>query len=98
MGKAPYLEDFERENLMRGADSALARFFAGHVAAPMIAFAAAEEAALAPDIVAEMQAGAEAMLAHPQDAGIFFYQTLFRPIPRCCATSAPPTWTCCRAT
>ncbi len=81
MGKAPYLEDFERENLARGAESALARFFASHVAAPMIACAAAEDAALAPEIVAEMQAGAEAMLAHPQDAGIFFYQTLFKTHP-----------------
>ncbi|MBA3325071.1 MAG: hypothetical protein H0T41_07370 [Rhodobacteraceae bacterium] len=97
MGKAPYLEDFERENLARGPDSALARFFATHVAAPMLAHAAAEERALAPGVVAEMQAGAEAMLAHPQDAGIFFYQSCFEAIPRCCAISAPPTWTCCRA-
>ncbi len=81
MGKAPYLEDFERENLARGDESALARFFALHVAAPMIAHAEAEERALAPEIVAEMRDGAEMMLAHPQDAGIFFYQTLFRTHP-----------------
>jgi len=81
MARAPYLEDFERENLGRGPDSALARFFALHVARPMLAHAADEERALAPSVVAEMQAGAEAMLAHPQDAGIFFYQTLFRTHP-----------------
>jgi nitric oxide synthase oxygenase domain/subunit/sulfite reductase alpha subunit-like flavoprotein/hemoglobin-like flavoprotein len=81
IGKVPYLEDFERDNLGRGPDSAAARFFALHVARPMIAAAEAEDRALAADVVAEMQAGAEAMLAHPQDAGIFFYQTLFRTHP-----------------
>ncbi|MBP7002400.1 nitric oxide synthase oxygenase, partial [Amaricoccus sp.] len=81
MGKAPYLEEFERDNLARGEDSAIARFFEAEIAAPMIARAEAEERALAPDVAAEMQAGAEAMLAHPQDAGIFFYQTLFRTHP-----------------
>jgi nitric oxide synthase oxygenase domain/subunit/sulfite reductase alpha subunit-like flavoprotein/hemoglobin-like flavoprotein len=81
IGKVPYLEDFERDNLARGEDSAMARFFAAEIARPMIERAAAEDRALAPDVVAEMQAGAEAMLAHPQDAGIFFYQTLFRTHP-----------------
>lgn len=81
MGKAPYLEEFERENLARGPESAVARFFASQVAGPMIAHADEAERALSPDVVAEMQTGAEAMLAHPQDAGIFFYQTLFRTHP-----------------
>lgn len=81
MGKAPYLEDFERDNLALGDESAVARFFAAEIARPMIAHAAAEDASLAEEIVAEMRAGAEAMLAHPQDAGIFFYQTLFRTHP-----------------
>ncbi len=81
LGKVPYLEDFERDNLGRQDDSALARFFVAHVVRPMVALAEAEDLALAPDVVAEMQAGAEAMLAHPQDAGIFFYQTLFRTHP-----------------
>ncbi|MBP7242605.1 nitric oxide synthase oxygenase [Amaricoccus sp.] len=81
MGKAPYLEDFERDNLARGDGSAIARFFAAEIARPMIAHVEAEERALAPGVVADMQAGAEAMLAHPQDAGIFFYQTLFRTHP-----------------
>lgn len=80
-GKVPYLEEFEREDLRRDGSAALARFFALHVAGPMIAHAAAEEAALAEEVVAEMRAGAEAMLAHSQAAGIFFYQTLFRTHP-----------------
>jgi nitric oxide synthase oxygenase domain/subunit/sulfite reductase alpha subunit-like flavoprotein/hemoglobin-like flavoprotein len=79
--RVPYLEDFERDNLARGEEAALARFFATRVTAPMIAYAAEEDAALSPDVVAEMEAGAAAMLAHPQDAGIFFYQTLFRTHP-----------------
>jgi hemoglobin-like flavoprotein len=81
LGKAPYLEEFERDNLGRQQDSALARFFADHVARPMIDHAETEDRALSPDAIAEMQSGAEAMLAHPQDAGIFFYQTLFRTHP-----------------
>ncbi len=80
-GKVPYLEDFECENLARGGKSALSRFFARHVADPMIALARAEETALAEDVVAEMQAGAQRMLDTPQEAGIFFYQTLFRTQP-----------------
>lgn len=80
-GKVPYMEDFEREDLRREGASALARFFAIHVAAPMVAHLAWEEAALSPEVVAEMQAGAEVMLAHSQAAGIFFYQTLFRTHP-----------------
>lgn len=80
-GKAPYLEDFERENLARRGDSALARFFERHVAGPMIALGAAEDAALSEDVAAEMQSGAEKLLEHAQEAGIFFYQTLFRTYP-----------------
>ncbi len=76
-GKVPYIEDFERENLARQGESALARFFALEIAGPMIAAMEAEDAALAPEIVAEMQAGAQQMLSHPQEAGVFFYQTLF---------------------
>ncbi len=76
-GKVPYLEDFERENLARRGGSALARFFAVHVAGPMIAHAATEEATLSAEVVAEMQAGVEAMLALPQEAGIHFYRALF---------------------
>ena len=75
--KAPYLEDYERGDLGRGDASALARFFVRHVEGPMNAIRAAEAAALAPDVVARMRAGAEAMLTQPQEAGIFFYKTLF---------------------
>ncbi|WP_299132562.1 nitric oxide synthase oxygenase [uncultured Amaricoccus sp.] len=80
-GKVPYLEDFEREDLARKGESALGRFFAMEIAGPMIAHAIAEDRALSPEIIAEMQAGAEKMLSQPQEAGIFFYQTLFRTFP-----------------
>lgn len=80
-GKAPYLEEFEREDLALKAESSLGRFFILHVARPMIDHAIAEERALSPAIVAEMRAGAETMLGQPQEAGIFFYQTLFRTHP-----------------
>lgn len=80
--KAPYLEDFERADLEQGvAGSALGRFFARHIAAPAIAFLQAEERSLDPEIIAEMQRGAEKMLKQPREAGIFFYQTLFRTFP-----------------
>ena len=75
--KAIYLEEYERNDLARGADSALARFFALHIEAPMTAIAAELDAALAPDTVARMRAGAEAMLEDAQAAGIHFYKTLF---------------------
>lgn len=76
-GKVPYLEDYEREDLAAKTQSALGRFFAGHVSGPMIDCAIAEDRALAADVVAEMRAGAEKMLAAPQEAGTFFYKTLF---------------------
>ncbi len=81
MSKAPYLEDFEREDLSRKDNSALARFFEVHVAGAMIDAAVAEQRALSPEAIAQMQAGAEQMLAHAQEAGVFFYQTLFRTFP-----------------
>ena len=80
-GKVPYLEEFEREDLASKEESALGRFFAAHIAGPMIDHAVAEDRALSPEVVAEMRAGAEKMLSQPQEAGIFFYQTLFRTFP-----------------
>ena len=79
--KAAYLEDYERSNLALGQDSAFARFFALHVEAPMNAICDAQDRALSADVVTRMRAGAEAMLTHPQDAGVFFYQTLFETAP-----------------
>ncbi len=75
--KAAYLEDYERTDLERGDDSALGRFFMLHIEAPMNALREAQDSALAPEAVTKMRAGAEAMLAHPQEAGVFFYETLF---------------------
>ena len=81
MSKAPYLEDYDRADLERGLASALGRFFTQHVREPMLSIAADEEAALDAQTIAEMRAGAEEMLSRPQEAGIFFYQTLFRSFP-----------------
>ena len=75
--KVPYLEEYERADIARGDESALARFFLCHVEGPMNAVREAQAAILAPDVVARMRAGAEAMLEQPQEAGIFFYKTLF---------------------
>lgn len=77
MSKIPYLEDFERESLAHKDASALGRFFAEHVAAPMIAHSEAEDVALVPEVVEEMQHGAQKMLANSGEAGSFFYQRLF---------------------
>lgn len=79
--KAAYLEDYERTDLARGDDSALARFFMLHVEAPMNAITEEQDSALSPGIVARMRDGAEAMLAHPSEAGGYFYQTLFLAYP-----------------
>jgi nitric oxide synthase oxygenase domain/subunit/sulfite reductase alpha subunit-like flavoprotein/hemoglobin-like flavoprotein len=81
MSKAPYLEDFEKDDLARKSESALSRFFARHVAAPMIDFAVEEDRALAAEVVEEMRAGAEEMLSRPQEAGVHFYRTLFETHP-----------------
>lgn len=79
--KAAYLEEYERKDLARGDDSALARFFKLHVEARMNAIREDQERALSRENVARMRAGAEAMLAHPREAGVFFYRTLFANYP-----------------
>ncbi|MGY6409606.1 MAG: nitric oxide synthase oxygenase [Alkalilacustris sp.] len=79
--KAAYLEDYERADLARGDMSALGRFFRFHVERPMNAIRASQDEALAPETVARMRAGAEAMLSDAQAAGIFFYKTLFDACP-----------------
>lgn len=81
MGKAPYLEEYDRADLQKGPFSALGRFFALHVRQPMVEIAVAEDAALGDAVIIEMLAGADHMLSRPQEAGIFFYQTLFRSHP-----------------
>ena len=77
VGKTVHLEDYERTDLARGTESAIARFFRLHVERPMNLHRAQEEEALAPEVVARMRAGAEAMLADAQEAGTFFYKSLF---------------------
>ena len=79
--KAAYLEDYERTNLALGEDSAFARFFLLHVEAPMNKIREAQDTALSPAVVTRMRAGAEAMMMHPQEAGVFFYKTLFETAP-----------------
>ncbi|MGY6632778.1 MAG: nitric oxide synthase oxygenase [Alkalilacustris sp.] len=79
--KAAYLEEYERTDLARGPEAALSRFFVRHIEAPMLAVLEHEAAALSPEVVARMRAGAEAMLTRPQDAGAFFYETLFDSCP-----------------
>ena len=79
--QVPYLEEYERTNLEQGQDSAFSRFFIQHVEEPMNEIREEQDAALAPDVVAQMRAGAEMMLTRPQDAGTFFYTTLFDECP-----------------
>jgi nitric oxide synthase oxygenase domain/subunit/flavodoxin/ferredoxin-NADP reductase len=79
--QVPYLEEYERADLEKGQESAFARFFAQHVEEPMNRIREEQDAALAPDVVAQMRAGAEAMLMRPQEAGTFFYTTLFEKCP-----------------
>lgn len=79
--QVPYLEEYERTDLEQGQDSAFARFFMQHVEEPMNKIREEQDAALAPDVVAQMRAGAEMMLTRPQNAGTFFYTTLFDKCP-----------------
>lgn len=77
----PYLEDYDREDLAKGTNSALYRFFNTHVIVPMVEATYNYEAALPPEMLRRMADSWEVFSQNKQEMGMVFYQTLFDKYP-----------------
>ena len=67
------MEDYDRENLTQGVDSALYKFFNTHVIANMMAARDRYDTALSPDVVQRMADSWEPISRRKNELGIEFY-------------------------
>jgi len=77
----PYLEEYDREDLAKGTNSALYRFFNSHVIVPMVEATHNYQAALPPEMLRRMADSWEVFSQNKQEMGMVFYQTLFDKYP-----------------
>ncbi len=77
----PYLEDYDREDLQKGTNSALYKFFNSYVILPMAAATRQYQAALPPQLLQEMAASWQIFNENKQQMGMEFYQILFEKYP-----------------
>ena len=77
----PYLEDYDREDLQKGADSALYKFFNSHVILPMVTAVQRYDSALPPEMLLRMADCWTVFSQNKQQMGMEFYQTLFEKYP-----------------
>lgn len=77
----PYLEEYDRQDLAKGTNSALYRFFDTHIIIPMVAAIRRYESALPPEMLQEMANSWEVFSQNKQQMGMEFYQILFEKYP-----------------
>jgi sulfite reductase alpha subunit-like flavoprotein/nitric oxide synthase oxygenase domain/subunit/hemoglobin-like flavoprotein len=77
----PYLEEYDREDLAQGTQSAVYRFFNSHVIVPMVAAMRRYEEALSPQLLQQMADSWEVFTQNKQEMGMQFYQILFEKYP-----------------
>lgn len=77
----PYLEEYDRENLAQGTQSAVYRFFNSYVIVPMVAAMRRYEEALSPQLLQQMAASWDVFTQNKQEMGMQFYQILFEKYP-----------------
>lgn len=77
----PYLEEYDRENLAQGTQSAVYRFFNTHVIVPMVAAMHRYEDALPPEMLQRMADSWTVFSQNKQEMGMQFYQILFEKYP-----------------
>ena len=77
----PYLEEYDREDLAQGTESAVYRFFNSHVIVPMVAAMRRYEEALSPQLLQQMADSWEVFTQNKQEMGMQFYQILFEKYP-----------------
>ncbi|HBB31497.1 MAG TPA: nitric-oxide synthase [Cyanobacteria bacterium UBA8803] len=77
----PYLEEYDREDLSKGQNSALYKFFNTYIILPMVEATHQYEAALPPELLQKMAACWEVFSQNKQQMGMEFYQILFEKYP-----------------
>ena len=77
----PYLEEYDREDLQKGANAALYKFFNTHVILPMVEAIRQYEAALPPEMLQKMADCWQIFSQNKQQMGMEFYQILFEKYP-----------------
>ncbi|OUL35756.1 nitric oxide synthase oxygenase [Nostoc sp. 106C] len=77
----PYLEEYDREDLKKGANSALYKFFDTYVILPMAEAVQRYENALPPQMLHQMADCWEVFSQNKQQMGMEFYQILFEKYP-----------------
>jgi len=77
----PYLEDYDREDLQKGANSALYKFFNTYIVLPMVEAVQRYENALPPEMLQRMADCWEVLSQNKQQMGMEFYQILFEKYP-----------------
>lgn len=73
----PYLEEYDRQDLDKGTNSALYSFFNTHVILPMVEAMRRYEEALPPEMLKRMADSWTVFTQNRQEMGMVFYQTLF---------------------
>jgi sulfite reductase alpha subunit-like flavoprotein/nitric oxide synthase oxygenase domain/subunit/hemoglobin-like flavoprotein len=77
----PYLEEYDRQDLAKGTDSALYRFFNTHIILPMVEAIRRYEEALPPEMLQKMADLWQIFSQNKQQMGMEFYQILFEKYP-----------------
>lgn len=77
----PYLEEYDREDLQKSADSALYKFFNSHVILPMAEAIRRYDEALPPETLQKMAESWTVFSENKQRMGMEFYQILFEKYP-----------------
>jgi hypothetical protein len=77
----PYLEEYDREDLQKGANSALYKFFNSHVILPMAVAIQRYDEALPPEMLRKMADCWEVFSQNKQQMGMEFYQIMFEKYP-----------------
>jgi sulfite reductase alpha subunit-like flavoprotein/nitric oxide synthase oxygenase domain/subunit/hemoglobin-like flavoprotein len=77
----PYLEEYDRENLSTGANSALYKFFNTYIILPMVEAMGRYEQALPSEMLKQMADSWQVFSQNKQEMGMVFYQTLFDKYP-----------------
>ena len=77
----PYQKSDDQEDLSKGTESALYKFFNTHVIGGMVSARERYDAALSPDIVTKMGDSWQFFAPRKNEMGIEFYQTLFEKYP-----------------
>ncbi len=78
----PYLEEYDCEDLAKGSESALCKFFNTHVIGGMVAARDRYDSALPPALIQKMADSWQYFAPRKNEMGIEFYQTLFEKYPQ----------------